>query len=503
MAACQMDECEGPGRDWGMETFGLTLPMLPAPDFSVFPQALVEQYYQGPARLPVLLTQRDFAGLQAYWDEIAAIKDPSEQTQAMLLSLDIFNNRGLYLVNAAQAWYQQHPESPAAQLMLAAAYRQAAIEASRPYYMVRDSDEYAGKAYRRILDSRIALVRPFLNALMQKKDIYGMAARHLNLYIGAMEGKGEAAWQSYLETIAYAPQNPRVYLHAVQFAGPNWSNSRNMEPRFATLTDLAKQNNLPEVEQIGLWQEIESTRHDPATNPNPQAWRPHWQARVKAAPTLNNYLGWLQAEEKVSNWPAVLELSDNVLALNPNSRLAWEARGEALRYLGSQEEAYQANVVATLVGGNQALQKLIVAHVTGGYGFKVRDLDAMYRYCKAGAALGLPAGANCMGSAHSEAFAGIARSDREALRWHLLGARGDHTNSQHDVVVILPRVITDPAQASAVDHTTGYWVRLAALYGHGPAKNKLAARPEWGEECRPPVYMEYLKKAFWLIRAFL
>ena len=99
--------------------------------------------------------------------------------------------------------------------------------------------------------------------------------------------------------------------------------------------------------------------------------------------------------------------------------------------------------------------------------------------------MGNPAGANCLGAAHSEGFAGVRRDDREALRWHLLGARGNVRNSAHDVAVLLPRVVgaksPEAAQAAA-----GFWIRAAADEGHMFAKNKLAQHPEWQEKsCTP------------------
>lgn len=501
-AGCQNKGCDPGARDWGRETFGMPLPKPSAIDFAVVPAELVERYYQGPARMAGMLAQGDFAGTQAHWDEVAAMADRTEQMRSMVRSLDALEGRGLYTLNMAQAWHQAHPESEAAQLMLAAAYVWAAREGAVHYYRDRDAGDREPVGHLQKLQARLAQAGPLLDALLRSEGFYGMAAREVNLYAGFMGGSAEAAWNAYLELIAYAPHYEWLYLRAAAYAEPRFSGGKSAA-RFETLTDLAIRLGLPEIHQTALWQQIDEYRNSPEKNPNPQAWRPYWQARVKAAPTLNNYLGWMQAEDAVSNWPALLDIIDKVHALNPDNKRAWEHKSLALRQLGRSEEAYRAAIVAALLGSDRALDQIVQAYVRGGLGLPVGDFTALYEYCKLGAGLGLASAANCMGSAHSEGFAGVARSDREALRWHLLGARGGHANSQHDVAVLLPRLVKDPALAAEVDMATGYWLRLAAMYGHPAAKNKLAARPEWGDVCRPDGYPEILQRLMWLVRLIL
>lgn len=499
---CQNKACDPGTRDWGQETFGMALPKPPGIDFAVVPAELVERYYQGPARMAGMLAQGDFAGVQAHWDAVAAMTDRTEQMRAVVRSLDALEGRGLYTLNMAQAWYQAHPESEAARLMLAATFVRAAREGAVHYYQDRDSGKEEAAGHLHKLEARLAQARPLLDALLQADGFYGMAAREVNLYAGFMGGSAEAAWNAYLELIAYAPHYEWLYLRAAAYAEPRFSGGKS-EARFETLTDLAIRQGLPEIHQTALWQQIDEYRNSPEKNPNPQAWRPYWQARVKAAPTLNNYLGWMKAEDAVSNWPALLELIDKVLAINPDHKLAWEHKSLALRQLGRTEEAYRAAVVAALLGSDRAMDQIVQAYVRGGLGLPVGDFKALYEYCKLGAGLGLASAANCMGSAHSEGFAGVARNDQEALRWHFLGARGGHANSQHDVAVLLPRLVKNPALATDVDKATGYWLRLAAMYGHPAAKNKLAARPEWGAECLPDGYPEILQRLIWLVRLIL
>ena len=90
-----------------------------------------------------------------------------------------------------------------------------------------------------------------------------------------------------------------------------------------------------------------------------------------------------------------------------------------------------------------------------------------------------------MGSAHTEGFAGVPRSEGQALAWHLLGARGGQMASAHDLVVLLPRVVTDPARRADIELASAHWIRKAASHEHAAAQSRLAARPDWGLLCLP------------------
>jgi TPR repeat protein len=285
-----------------------------------------------------------------------------------------------------------------------------------------------------------------------------------------------------MELIAYAPQYEWLYFRAAGNASNPIDESLRTQ-RFAQLQSLADANALSAVHRITLDQALEAHVNPPGKNPNPQAWRPYWEARAKAAPTIYNYVGWLESEYKVGNWSSMIELADKILALHPHHKRAFELKSHALREMGQSEQAYAAAFSAMMVGSDWAGNQLIQAYARGGLGVMHKDFEAMYAVCKLGANLGLAGAANCMGSAHSEGFAGVERDDKKALAWHLLGARAGNANSAHDVVVLMPRSVASPSHAAEVDALTGFWVRHAAGQGHTAAKNKLLARPEWGKPC--------------------
>jgi hypothetical protein len=181
----------------------------------------------------------------------------------------------------------------------------------------------------------------------------------------------------------------------------------------------------------------------------------------------------------------MVEIADNVLVLHPHHRRAFELKSYGLREMGHSREAYQASFEAMLVGSDWGMSQIFEAYTRGGLGLPHKDFEAMYAHCKLGAYLGLASGANCMGAAHTDGFAGVKRDDKRALAWHFLGARGGHANSTHDVAVLMPRVLKNPAIAKDIDMAAGHWMRAAANVNHTAAKNKLLARPDWGTTCVP------------------
>lgn len=489
-------DCDPGDRDWERETFGVELPLAPPVDLTQLPTALIQTHYVGPYRMVALLVKGDYASVQAYWEEVDALPDHVEQMRAVVRNLDAMYGRGLYALNMAQAWYAKAPDSPAAQLMLATAWSRAAFEASNENY----SRDAWGAHFFRVQD-RVMQALPLLETLMKRTDVYGLAARELNLSARTLlpEGIDDDAWNKYVELIAYAPHYEWLYLRAAGHADFQTRESLR-DARFAQLRALADANALPQPHRLSLDQALEAHLNPPGKQPNPQAWRPYWEARVNGAATIHNYVGWLEAEYAVHNWAGMVNLAEKILALYPHHQRALELKSYGLREMGQSQAAYASAFEAMMVGSDWGLNQIISAYTRGGLGLPHQDFVAMYAHCTLGASLGLGGGANCMGSAHSEGFAGVERDDRKALAWHFLGARGGHTNSAHDVVVLLPRVVSDAALAADIRLATGHWIRKAASVNHAAAVNKLAARPDWGKACTPTDRQIWLEWAHRLLR---
>lgn len=477
----QAATCDDGMRDWELETFGIALPAPGPVDLGRLPMSLIEPHYVGPFRMVAQLARGDFAGVQAHWQSVAALEDPTEQMRAVVRTLDALEGRGLAVLNQAQAWQAREPDSPAAQLMLAAAFAHAARSVNQENW-----DPVTTHSHFRRLDNRVQAAAQGLAPLLARNDVYGRAAKELNLGVGFQEGNPEfeQAWIQYLTLIDFAPGYEWLYLRAADYAAPATS-SGEAPQRFQTLQDLAKARNLPDIHQTTLRQKIEARIQPPETNPNPQAWRPYWEARVQAAPTVSNWVAWMRAEQGVNNWPKLLDITQQIIDLHPHHRYAWETRSWALANMGRLQASYDAAMVAITLGSDWAMNRVIQGYARGEMGLPYGDYDALIAHCRFGATMALSAATNCMGSAYTDGFGGIERDNKVALGWHFLGARGGHFNSQHDVAVLLPKVVTNPEMAGAIDDAAGHWLRRAVSQNHQPARNKLDARPEWGRVCAP------------------
>lgn len=480
-AFAQEAACDKGDRDWEQETFGVALPPPPPVELGRLPARIIERHYVGENRMTALLARGDFDGLQSHWDAIASLTDRTEQMRATVRSLDVLYGRGMSLLHQAQAWHASRPESPAAQLILAAVWTHAAYEAHWSRYV----PERAGGYFHRPRH-RAQQALPLIDGLIGKGGFFAMAARELDLAARFLlsDAERDGAWNRYQALIEYAPHYEWLYLRAADRADTAY-NPELREQRFAQLAALAERLQLPQPHRTALAQTLEEHVRGTGRNPSPLVWRPYWEARFKTAPTLVNLTGWLDAEYRARNWSAVVSLADRALALNPQHRRSMERKAWALRQLGRDREAYEAAFAAMLLGSDWAADQIVQAYVLGGLGLPARDFDALYAHCTLGAALGLASAANCIGSAHTDGFGGVARDNAKALGWHLIGARGGHASSAHDVVVLLPKVLGPTAQRSAVGLASAHWIRRAAASGHAPSQAKLDARPDWGLLCLP------------------
>lgn len=473
--------CDRGDTDWERESFGLVLPLAPPIDTRHLPADVVKRHLVGPMMMIADLSSGRYDRVAAHWENTAAITDPTDQMRSIVRHLDAFSKRGLYLLHQAQAWHQRDPRSPAATLTLAAALAHAGKETAWESY-----DPVTAPSHFFRLSDRMDRAAKVLEPLLDRNDMWGRAARELNLSVRFhLDPEGRSrAWERYLSLMDYAPHYEWLYLRAADHAQPMYSGSQSAA-RFVQLVKLAQAKGLSATELTALKQHMGALTNPPDKMPNPQQWRPYWEGRIKAASTLNNLMGWMYAEYAVSNWTAILDISDRILAINPQSRQAWEQRSWALQQKGRLAEAYEASVVAILLGSDNAMNRIVQGFVRGEMGLPQGDHAALLAHCHLGALVGLGSAANCLGSAHSEGFGGTKKDDRAALAWHLLGARGGHFNSQHDVAVLLPRVVSGSSVLRQVQWASGHWLRRARAQNHRAATNKLEAQPSWGRVCRP------------------
>jgi hypothetical protein len=474
-AATPQDVCDPHQPDWAMETFGLALPTPGPIDVGTFPKAVIEANYADEFRMVSLLARGAFPAVQAYWDGIEADNELAARMRKSMDALWAINGRGLYLLNQVEAWRRAMPGSEAAQLVQAYALLDAGGQARGSAYANKVRPERM-----RLKSSRYELARPILANLMRLGSHYAGLAPIIALHMRFANGESNEAWNEAFQVVSTSPNEPWLYAQLSTFARPEWSRQLS-QARLAQLRAVMAGSQLDQAHRQDWESQVLSFDADPDKDPQPGAPRAYWKKRIAVLPSVFNLAQLMEFENRVSNWPEVIAVSDQILKKQRLLPRVWILRGLAHKELGEQQQAYEDLLTASMLGDAWALATLSFSHVRGGYGLKPGDHQAMYELCKLGAAMGNPAGANCMGAAHSEGFAGVRRDDREALRWHLLGARGNVRNSAHDVAVLLPRVVREKPE---VVHTAaGFWVRAAVDEGHTFAKNKLAQHPEWQEAC--------------------
>jgi TPR repeat protein len=465
LSACDTASAGCNATDWALDNVGLDLPKPVPLDLSRLDVEIVATQYVPHVRFTAAVVAGDYAQAQHYWDRIAGIADPAERMREIYRLKFALDTRGMYFLHAAHRWMQAEPQSTAAQLLMGISLNAGALQA-RGEKFSRDVEPGQMALFRQ----RFAQARPYLENIAKRNDAYAWLA-HAELELPYFYlGEREKGWATIEYLIGQAPQYGWLYFWATEYAQPRWAGSDG-PARLRRLSELAAQHRLNAADHKVLEQDLAYVRSNMENNHNPQAWRPYWERRQAEAPHLRNLVLWLGHEHSVENWPMVEKLASQAIEINPQQTYSLHLRSLARKEMGRNGEALRDAVAAAVLGNDVAMSSLIYAHIQGRMGLKPGDHESMFAYCKMGVAFGMPSAANCMGSAHTDGFAGVARDDARAAAWHLLAARGGHSNSQHDLGVLLPRASAgEPARKAA-----GYWMREAARQGHQYAVKKIGA----------------------------
>ena len=465
LAGCELGsffEC-ATGKDWALEQLGLATP-VPGP-FSTAKldvNAIVPLFSEGVPVIAALVAGR-YADAQSYFDDVSRRPAFLDKCLGIWAVEGLIRKKSVYLLPILKSWLATHPESKAAQLMLAIAYEEASMQAhGRGYAKVTTKEQWT------FYSERLSLAMPLLETLAKDDDAYGLTARNALSHSYFMAGQSDAGWKVLDEHMTKMSLLGYGYINALEYAHPKWSGKRSDE-RSNHVLAMADKNGLNEQRRKLLVQIIDSHRNDIEASGDPKAWRPYWTARVAEVPGEFNLSHLMRKETYVQNWIAVLDLSKRITALSPRHGEARYSTAYALQQLGKNDEAFSAMVSAAVAGSDEAMGKIVYAYVKGTLGRTQHDFDTMYEYCKFGAAIALPSAANCIASAYTDGFGGVKRDDKQAVQWHLMAARGGEINSMHDLGVLLPRVVPGPDGQMAAD----YWMRKAADAKHAYALKKV------------------------------
>lgn len=467
LAGCErmaVFEC-AQGKDWATEQLGLATPApMPFDTSKLDVQAIAPLFNDGVPVIAALVSGR-YKDAQNYFDEVNRRASFEQRCLGLWAVEGLIRKKSVYLLPFLKSWLAAHPESKAAQLMLAIAYEEASMQAhGRGYARVTTKEQWA------FYIERLSLAMPLLEILAKNDDAYGLTARNALSHSYFMTGQSDAGWKVLDEHMTKMPLMGYGYINALEYAHPKWSGQRSDE-RSKHVLAMADKNGLSDQRRKLLVQVIDSHRNDIEASGDPKAWRPYWTARVAEVPGEFNLSRLMRKETYVQNWTAVLDVSRRITALSPSHEEARYSTAYALQQLGKNDEAFSAMVTAAVAGSDAAMGQIVYAYVKGTLGRTQRDFDTMYEYCKFGAAIALPSAANCMASAYTDGFGGVKRDDKQAVQWHLMAARGGEINSMHDLGVLLPRVVPGLDGQMAAD----YWMRKAADAKHIYALKKVKA----------------------------
>lgn len=269
------------------------------------------------------------------------------------------------------------------------------------------------------------------------------------------------------------------------FAQPLWGGSRK-----------AVSKAIAHAEKSGLDADAIANMRDayearPWDTPTPGAEKDYWERALAKHPTWARAHGLAQYHWRLERWREMLAATERMLAINPNRAEGYRLRALAHEHLGNQAASVADLYQAAALGNNFATDSLIRVHIQGNLGQPAQNWSALDVVCRYGAALGVPAAANCLGGAYMEATADTTpfRKDiQQGYAWHLLAARGGYPNSQHDLGWMLftgraPGV--KPAEGKPIGL---FWLRRAVEQDHAYAIRKLeAARLPLSEPVKEPL----------------
>ena len=464
-ANCQLEKL----TDWGLHDAGLPMPKPSPLDMKIIDVNMLGPYFNDQVKFRAALVRADYVEAQKFWDRLAQEPDASARMRNLQAMHFAMGGKGLYFLSYAQAWLTAQPNSVAAKAFLGLVYSDAALAARGGQY-TRETPRNAMVLFKQ----RATQAQAILELLLERRDVYAWSAHISLLDSYFFQGMGEKAWRSQEALIAAAPSYGFSYFWAARYTDSIWAKPDVAARRSERLKALAASNQLPKTDILVLEQELNYRLGGLARTGNPEQPRPYWKQRNKEAPHLFNVLGWLSYERSVENWPEVVRLADLGIAANPYQTYSYAQRAVANKAMARMDAVMKDTLAAAVLGSDEAMSDIVQGHVRGTLGFAPGNFTQLLAYCNMGASFGMPAAANCMGSALTDGFAGVKRDDRGAATWHLLAARGGNSNSQHDVAVLLPRV----SQTADAQSVSQFWMREAARQRHVYAKQKATQDPE-------------------------
>lgn len=367
-------------------------------------------------------------------------------------------------IDSCHAWLRAMPQSYAAHWLCGAIWKEGAHVARSGKFSHEVSAISFALMHERLQRAKTLLERA---TTLTPKPIEAMAMLGSAYYFDGEPDKAETFLQ---RAQAIMPKHEDVYDVRLNYALPQWGGS---EERVKAVYEEAREAGVSEEFLLNAYDTYIAM---PGKSATPGAPRAYWERVIKEHPTRLRLKRLLDDFITLDNWLEALPLADRMIAEYPQYSYAYYRRGQINENLGRMEEARRDYATAAAMGEEFALQSLILANIRGGLGITQKSFDNATTLCRYGAVLGSSVGANCIGSLYFEGGSeGVPyRKDAaQGLAWHLVGARGGHYNSQHDLGWLLYTNRSNGMKEADAKKLGIFWLRRAAEQNHNFAKRKL------------------------------
>lgn len=453
-----------PLRDFANELLGLPIPTLQAPsrltDAAPMPAAL--------AQTRVELARAFFAGDFATVDR--ALTDAHAQYTRGESPRDESERLPLLIVDAGLAGAERCEQWMKAMPRSYAAFRLCGRLWQRGAWMAR-TEQTADK----ITPSQFALMRERAqrsSRLLQQalaldaKPVQALTMLADNQFLMSQKVEAQATLERVMTTM---PRHAGAYEVAARYARPEWGGTLQA---VTAVVQRAKRTDV-DADRIAYIEDHSVAR--PWVTPTPGAEKLYWEKVIAERATYQRLEDFAMYYARLSNWRDALPVLDRSIREHPHVAASYYWRARSREELGDGRDALPDYRLAAAMGSEHAIQRLIQAHIQGALGLPARNLAALAELCRYAAALGSPAGGNCLGSSLWDgSLPGLPKDAAQALAWHAFAARGGSANSQHD----LGWLLMSQRGPSNLDATTAkaagiFWLQRAAEQQHGFAIRKL------------------------------
>lgn len=447
------------------------------------------------AALQALIAGR-YADVEAYFLDLQGRLPIGQQVDELHQFHLQLEDLKLLPLDSVLGWRKAHPKSRAARWAHGVMVSLAGWDARGE----KLASETQPAAFAR-MQERFVAADGIFTLLFSAPDAFAAHAALKMAQMRIARGEPQPAEELFREALRLAQRSRSIHRIHMHFASEKWM-GKNALSAAKERFERAQHAGLDGRFMTQLRHIREANQQRPDESPDPPFRKRFWAQRANELPSIYNlqHLAW--AEEYVQDWGSLIETAERMVQVDARSKIARELRGAARQSLGQNEGAVQDHLAAVALGSERAMIALIHAQLTGALGLKRRDVPALLELCRFGASQGLPSAANCLGGLYDEAQ-GMPRDMEQSLAWHLLGARGGHWNSQHD----LGWMAYTGSRGFKHEDMGVYWLRRAAQQGHDYAKRKLAQQarlPEAPAECkdaiRKPV-IDYLETALRMVRS--